>query len=204
MTKKYAKKYNREYYQLHKEEIKEARKNYYELNKDKIKEYQAENKEKIREYKHEYDIKYNKLHKEENAARCKEYQAIHREEIRQYKNEYQDNRRKTDPLFKLACNLRKRIRAAIKQNNKTGSAVKDLGCTIEFLKKYIESKFYGDMTWDNWGTVWELDHIVPLFKFDLMDKKQFKRAVNYKNLQPLTKKDHRKKTNREVSEWSNH
>ena len=64
-------------------------------------------------------------------------------------------------------------------------------------KPYIESKFYGDMTWDNWGTVWELDHIVALHLFDLTNRKQFLKAINYKNLQPLTKSDHLKKTLKE-------
>ena len=50
------------------------------------------------------------------------------------------------------------------------------------------------MTWDNHGTYWELDHIVPFSSFDLTDAIQFKQAVHYTNLQPLTKKDHKKKT----------
>jgi len=107
---------------------------------------------------------------------------------------YETIKRKTDINFRLACNLRNRIRGVIKGNQKPGSSVKDLGCTIEFFKQYIENKFYSDMTWDNWGLLWEIDHIEELHTFDLTIRSEFLRACHYTNLQPLTIKDHQKKT----------
>jgi hypothetical protein len=50
------------------------------------------------------------------------------------------------------------------------------------------------MTWDNWGEVWELDHIEELHTFDLTDRDQFLEACHYTNMQPLTIPDHIKKT----------
>ena len=110
---------------------------------------------------------------------------------------YKSKKRKIDVIYRLTCNLRNRLYVAIHGNYKSGSAVRDLDCSIEFLKHYIELKFYGNMTWDNWGEVWELDHIVPLSKFDLTDRTQLLKAVHYTNLQPLTIEDHRKKTSNE-------
>ena len=55
-----------------------------------------------------------------------------------------------------------RLISAIKGNFKSGSAVKDLGCSIDFLKQYLEVKFYGKMSWDNYGIHWVIDHIIPL------------------------------------------
>jgi hypothetical protein len=119
------------------------------------------------------------------------------------KQEYVTERLKEDLYFHLVCNLRSRIRAAIRYGCKKGSAVKDLGCSIKFFKKYIEKKFYGRITWDNYGKYWQLDHIIPLWKFDLTKRSQFLKAVNYKNLQPLTKPDHKKKTALETIELAN-
>jgi hypothetical protein len=48
--------------------------------------------------------------------------------------------------------------------------------------------------------MWEIDHIIPLWKFDLEDSIQFKQAVHYTNLQPLTIEDHKKKTAKEFVE----
>ncbi|MGH7974928.1 MAG: hypothetical protein ACREBR_05335 [bacterium] len=53
------------------------------------------------------------------------------------------------------------------------------------------------MSWTNWGEVWELDHIKRLADFDLTEPIQFKQAVHYTNLQPLTIEDHKKKTKNE-------
>jgi hypothetical protein len=137
---------------------------------------------------------YYKNNKIEILTRSKNYYKQHRDKIIGKKVVYIINRLKTDTQFKLIKNLRNRINQAIKGDYKTGSAVRDLGCSIEFLKQYIESKFYSNMTWDNWGKVWELDHIVPLSHFDLTDREQFLKAVNYTNFQPLIIKDHQKKT----------
>ena len=52
------------------------------------------------------------------------------------------------------------------------------------------------MSWSNWGKVWELDHIIPLHKFDLTDREQFVKACHYTNLQPMWAKDNLSKNNR--------
>jgi len=97
----------------------------------------------------------------------------------------------TTPLnSKLAVNLRGRLNKALKGNYKSGSTVKDLGCSIEKLKQHIESKWQPGMNWDNYGrNGWHIDHIKPLCKFDLSDRVQLKKACNYNNLQPLWAKD---------------
>ena len=104
------------------------------------------------------------------------------------------NRRRTDIQFRLTCLLRSRLRYAIKDNSKRGSAVRDLGCTISELKFYLEGKFQDGMTWDNHSfTGWHLDHIIPLSFFDLTDREQLLQAVHYTNLQPMWAKENLQK-----------
>ena len=103
------------------------------------------------------------------------------------------SRRKNDVEFKIRKNLRSRVRMAIKRYYKSGSAVRDLGCSIPEFKEYIASKFEQGMTWENWGE-WHLDHIKPLSSFNLSDREQFLEAVHHMNLQPLWVEDHQKKT----------
>ena len=91
---------------------------------------------------------------------------------------------------KIKSRLRNRLRDAIKNNQKTGSAVKDLGCSIEEFKIYLESKFTEGMNWNNWSLYgWHLDHIKPLSLFNLTNIEELLKACHYTNLQPLWAKD---------------
>lgn len=110
------------------------------------------------------------------------------------------NRLKTDLQYRLTCSIRCRLIDAIKSGQKAGSAIKHLGCSIEFLKLHLESKFYPNhetgeqMTWKNWSLHgWHIDHIYPLSKLDLTEIEDFKKACNYTNLQPLWATENRKK-----------
>lgn len=112
------------------------------------------------------------------------------EKQRQAKNnyckKYNKTRRSVDIQFKLTTGLRNRLGRALKSNFKSGSAVKDLGCSIDELKNYLESQFETGMTWDNYGLHgWHIDHILALSKFDLTNREEFLIAVHYTNLQPL-------------------
>lgn len=157
--------------------------------------------------------KYDMMHREQrriktakylkqNPDYAKEYRETHRESAREYwRNNYQNDpefrkrhinnsisRRKENIQVRLADNLRIRLRAALKGNFKSGSAVSDLGCSISELKLYIESQFQIGMSWDNWGKgndKWHIDHILPLNSFDLTDREQLLKACHYINLQPL-------------------
>ena len=102
-----------------------------------------------------------------------------------YQKEYQQS-----VNGRLGVNLRSRLHHAIKNGQKAGSAVRDLGCTIQQLKAYLESKFRLGMSWDNWAlSGWHIDHIKPLASFDLTDREQFLQACHFTNLQPLWAKE---------------
>jgi len=108
-------------------------------------------------------------------------------------------KRKTDPHTKIRDNLSLRMRLALKEQNltKRNTTADLVGCSIPFLKKYLEKKFKKGMTWKNQGRFgWHIDHIVPCSKFDLSDPDQQKECFNYKNLQPLWAKENILKSNK--------
>lgn len=111
--------------------------------------------------------------------------------INRNKMVYYNNRKKRfaerygkDIKFTICHKLRSRFGIAIKNKHKSGSAINNLGCSIDFFIKYIESRFKDGMSWKNHGK-WHIDHIRPLSLFDLTDAKQLKKACHYTNLQPL-------------------
>ena len=118
------------------------------------------------------------------------YYQKNKKQILATKLAYKNKEYATNPLFKITKGLRGRLRHAIRDNYKTGSAIKDLGCTIAELKIYLENKFKKGMSWDNWGKQgWHLDHIKPLASFDLTNREDLLVAVHYTNLQPLWAKE---------------
>jgi hypothetical protein len=108
---------------------------------------------------------------------------------------YLKNRLKNNINAKIASNLRTRIGNAIKGKVKVGSAVKDLGCTLDELKIYLEGKFQDGMNWKNYGN-WHIDHIKPLSLFNLSDPIELKQACHYSNLQPMWASDNLRKSNK--------
>lgn len=52
------------------------------------------------------------------------------------------------------------------------------------LRRHIESQWLTGMNWDNYGTDWIVDHIVPLRYFDPFDRKDMILCWTYHNLQP--------------------
>ncbi len=98
------------------------------------------------------------------------------------------------PKRKLENILRVRLRKALKRGTKTGSAVRDLGCSVQQFREYIESQFSPNMSWGTHGNVWQLDHKRCLASFDLSDREQLLQACHFSNFQPLLKSDHRLKT----------
>jgi hypothetical protein len=95
---------------------------------------------------------------------------------------------RTNINCKIAHCLRNSINRAIKY--RAGSAVRDLGCSIVEFIKYIESKFLPGMTWGNHSSKgWHLDHIVPLCKFNLVNRIEFLKATHFTNYQPLWAKE---------------
>ena len=90
--------------------------------------------------------------------------------------------------------LKERMRVALKGNAKSGRFVELLGCSIEELRAYLQSKFQDGMTWSNYGQFgWHIDHIKPCSYFDLSQPSQQRECFHYTNLQPLWWLDNIKK-----------
>lgn len=142
--------------------------------------------------KYSENLDYHKKYYKDNRGRLLEQDKIYAENnkelIRDRQRKYDFDRRRCDINFRLRKNLRNRINSALTRGYKSGSAVSDLGCSIDELKEHLESKFQPGMSWDNYGE-WHIDHIEPLSGFDLSERNQLLKACHYTNLQPLWAKE---------------
>ena len=134
---------------------------------------------------------------------CRSCVRKYRRANRSKNNARYNKRMKDDIVFKLGVLLRHRLASAIRHNIKTGSAIDELGCSVEYLKTYLEVMFYdrSDGTVMEWALHgqrgWHIDHIKPLASFDLEDPEQHMAACHYSNLQPLWAEDNYEKGVRE-------
>jgi hypothetical protein len=113
------------------------------------------------------------------------------------KSKYLKYRRKTDPVFKIIANMRSRLGEYIKRKKlkKISKTFEEVGCTPEFLKKYLEKQFKPGMTWENHSRKgWHIDHIIPLNIANTPEQR--KQITHYTNLQPLWAEENLKKSNK--------
>lgn len=167
--------------------------------------------EKSRKVRNAYKLKmrsnpsYVKKEREKGRLRMRSYfkDPDRKNKFRENHRRYISKRARANISFKIRKNPRVRLCGILRGKIKGGSSVSDLGCSIEFFKNYIESKFYNNpisniaMTWENWGqgkNKWSLDYIRELSLFDLSKREEFLEACNYKNLQPLWFEDSNNKT----------
>ena len=117
--------------------------------------------------------------------------AFWRSNNKEYIKADQNDRYHTDVNRKISTCLRSRLNKALSGNVKSKSTMKLIGCSIDDLRKHLESQFESWMNWDNHGMydpnnrTWHIDHIIAMAKFDLSDPQQQEDACNYTNLKPL-------------------
>lgn len=164
--------------------FKARNKKHYQNNREKYKvnakKWQQSNREKERIRKK----KYRENNREKYNASVRKWRENNPEKYKKRVNARKRERYSTDPQFRLARNLRRRLHHALKGKNKSASTIRLLGCTVAYLMEHLESQFQPGMTWENQGE-WHVDHMIPCNSFDLEDPEQQRRCFHYTNLQPM-------------------
>jgi hypothetical protein len=158
-------------------QIKQKQHEYYEINKQELlnknKKYREENSTIINNQRKEYRNRPEV--KEHNKLKNKEYLPIRKEKIKHL--------RKTNLNFQLSEILRSKIHKMLKGLKTSYQNI--IGCDIEFLKKWIEFRFDENMSWNNLGVYWQIDHILPINSFNFNNKNEINICFHWTNLQPL-------------------
>lgn len=134
--------------------------------------------------------------REARSLRKKKWYEKNKIKVFKANNLYVKEKRKNDPLFKLTMNIRNLTNSAFRNKGlkKSDKTFEILGCTPLEFKKYIEQQFDNQMTWDNHGSYWWIDHILPISKGTTVE--EIKALNHYTNLRPLEKLENIKKSNK--------
>jgi hypothetical protein len=164
--------YNKKYYITHQSKLKKQTQEFRNANPEYMKEWRKNNKQKVQKQKRAW------LNKNRTLI-----------------NEKERNKRKTNSVYKIKKNLRRRVNQVITRNDKSDSTMNLIGCSVYELLQHLEKQFTDGMSWDNYGR-WHIDHIKPCASFDLTDPEQQKKCFHYTNLQPLWAADNIRKSDK--------
>lgn len=122
----------------------------------------------------------------------------HRERVSRWRSENSDRakeiarenqrRRRETPWGQINNNIWPVMMGGVRRNSSgPGMYALAIGYTWATLRQHLERQFSAEMMWENWGDVWELDHITPLaqFKYESLFDPRFKQAWALENLRPL-------------------
>lgn len=122
-----------------------------------------------------------------DRAKTKLWETQNPDRKRAYIRKSTAKRKIIDPGFRVQCNMRNRLKDFIgsARDGGTKSIRALIGCSTIQLAQHLEAGFTKRMRWDNYGTYWHVDHILPCASFDHTDAKQVAQCWHWTNLRPL-------------------
>lgn len=120
-----------------------------------------------------------------------------KEKLRAYRRA--DRHKATKRAWRERNKLRQTMSVAIStalSKNKAGRSWKSLvPYTLDDLRSHLERQFTKGMTWNNYGSFWHVDHIIPLYSFTYStpEEPDFKAAWALTNLRPMRAIENMKK-----------
>ena len=103
--------------------------------------------------------------------------------LTEQKTEWCKNEHNTNINYRIKKSLAARLRSVIV---KTNSTMNYIGCNIQYLREWFEYNFTSEMNWDNYGSYWSIDHIIPVCNFELTNEDEKLKCCNWTNLMPVT------------------
>jgi hypothetical protein len=143
-----------------------------------------------------------KLYYENNKEKIlkyhKKYYLDNKDNIIKYQNEHEKKKRLIDPVFKLRKNCSTLIGIVLKGKKSRSSILKYLPYTMNELRSHLEKQFDQHMTWENYGSYWHIDHIIPQSKllYYSMLENNFQKCWALDNLRPLEAMENMRKSNK--------
>lgn len=119
---------------------------------------------------------FSKINKERASELNRIYKIANRERYRQYLIDNPDKR--------LLKKCRDRVRSILGSGKENPELI---GCSAKFLHKWFQFQLdmSHDMTFDNYGSYWHIDHVIPCNKWNINDDAQKRACFHWTNLAPL-------------------
>jgi hypothetical protein len=149
---------------------------------------------------------------EDKKVYCKEWQAKNCEHVAAYRVRTRARRSELHGVWRLknlesrarsmqgyrdrhplVAQIRSRIANVLKGRVKAAPTLELLDMPWVEYRIYLQGQFCIGMAWNNYGTLWEIDHIIPCANFDLDDAAQQRACFHWSNTQPMLVTENRRK-----------
>jgi len=181
----------KKYREENRDRIRQTKKKKYEENREsiiaKVRAYNDSRKGEYREYQKKYQKEYQILNREKRNGQVRAWITANPEKSKEIFSRSCAKRRGT-VSGKLNGNVSRQMRKSLQSDSKAGRHWEELvDFTVDQLKRHLEKLFSPEMNWGNYGTVWEIDHKVPIaaFNFEHPGDIDFRLCWSLRNLQPL-------------------
>lgn len=160
---------------------------------------ECERKKALEKYRatREISIERNKTYKQANSEVLKDKRKVYLEENKEYVkeryrkycennkekiNEIARNYRRNNPHVQVKQKIASRLRELIKKEKRTEDY---LGAPVSLVMEWLEFNFDDNMSWDNQGAYWHIDHCLPTKLFNMDHEEEQYICFCWMNLSPL-------------------
>jgi hypothetical protein len=103
------------------------------------------------------------------------------------RNNYQVNKYAADPQVRIRNSMIGRLNRFINRGDYSARKEELIGCTRQVFTDWIYFNLEDGMTFENHGTLWSFDMVIPFKAFDLTNEDDLRAVMNYSNIKPCIK-----------------
>lgn len=146
--------------------------------------YAKDKREKQREDPEKYKQATKKWYETKGKEWKKNYETEHKEEI----NTRERERYKNDPIYRNKKIIRNRLASTINGTKIYSKISEKIAMEHKMFLEWLEFQFTDDMTWENQGSYWGIDHIIPIDYFVKNEPNEQDSVHHWSNLRPCVHK----------------
>jgi hypothetical protein len=142
----------------------------------------------------------DKINHTVKKAKQNENLSLHRnlvDKITHFTNDlYKQIKNTTNPEILKRDEVRQLHKDAWRGLQLSDDRLKALGCTVSEFQAHIEETMRDNNICGEWGRYWNLDHILPLARYRLINDDEFQAACHWSNVQALPAKQNMDKVDK--------
>jgi hypothetical protein len=102
-------------------------------------------------------------------------------------NNYQVNHRANNPQHRIKESMLSRLNNFIRRGTYSARTEELIGCSRQVFTDWLGFNFENGMAFENHGTLWHFDFVIPFKAFDLTNEDELRAAMHYSNIKPCIK-----------------